>query len=135
MQGVNFRGRKCFWGGLTGKLPYLDVPLKRAAEIAKIYFLLVGPLMGVLMTLRDAVSRALWPGIWSKGFLSQMDAHEARRVLGLYGAWGPQDVAASHRALLLKNHPDRGGSSYLALKINEARALLAQEPLRGKLYK
>jgi hypothetical protein len=55
---------------------------------------------------------------------SGMSRAEALRVLGL--AEGADDTAirAAHRKLILQNHPDRGGSDYLAAKINEAKDIL-----------
>ncbi|KLO09234.1 hypothetical protein SCHPADRAFT_907924 [Schizopora paradoxa] len=54
-----------------------------------------------------------------------MDRKEAIAILGLKD--GPQlstKLKDAHRQIMIANHPDRGGSPYLASKINEAKELL-----------
>ena len=53
-----------------------------------------------------------------------MDRAEALRVLGLEEGAGEDDVKAAHHRLISGLHPDRGGSDYLAAKINEAKDVL-----------
>ena len=53
--------------------------------------------------------------------LTGISEEEAYEVLGLELNASKEDVLKAHKRLMQRLHPDRGGSDYLAAKINAAK--------------
>ena len=55
-----------------------------------------------------------------------MSRREALEVLGLAESASAADIIRAHRTLMKKFHPDRGGSTTLAARVNQAKDVLMQ---------
>lgn len=53
-----------------------------------------------------------------------MTREEALAVLGLDAQATPERILAEYRRLMKKVHPDQGGTTYLATRLNEAKTVL-----------
>jgi len=66
----------------------------------------------------------IFGGAGAGGFEATMSRREASQILGVGERSNKQQIKDAHRKIMMLNHPDRGGSPYIASKINEAAECL-----------
>jgi hypothetical protein len=80
----------------------------------------------VLESYLDRRLGADWRGTQTppRGPRTDMSRQEALAVLGLAQGASDEEIRAAHRRLILRMHPDAGGSAELAARINRAKDVL-----------
>ncbi len=107
-------------------------------------FALVGVLVAFVVRMLPAIIRyvpqlhELWTAFNKNGTRSsasnggaqhkgKMSKQEASEILGVAVLATEEEIITAHRKLMQKMHPDKGGSDYLAAKINQAKKVLLQK--------
>jgi len=56
--------------------------------------------------------------MYAGGFYTDMTLREAQLIIGVMDKSDHAAIKTRHRVLMMSNHPDNAGSTYLATKIN-----------------
>ena len=79
----------------------------------------------IILFIGAAVMAYMW---WRRNMAANaMRPSEARTLLGVGENASAEDIRAAHRRLIVKVHPDAGGSAGLATRVNAARDALIAE--------
>ena len=62
-----------------------------------------------------------------KASTQPMTVAEARDVLGVDAAASREEIETAYRDLIVKNHPDHGGTDWIAAQLNQARDILLND--------
>jgi len=73
---------------------------------------------------REHAQRDTGAGGARRATTGKMTEEEAYQILGVQAGASAEEITRAHRALMKKFHPDQGGTTYLAARINEAKDVL-----------
>lgn len=74
---------------------------------------------------KSLISFALSDNKYYKGgFEAKMTRKEAELILGLNKNSNKSEIKEAHKKIMIINHPDKGGSPFIASKLNEGSLLI-----------
>ena len=108
------------WAIVLGLFVLALFMLRMGEAIPALFVFLLGIATPIIQDIREYVKK----GADKKTSRLKMSEAEAREVLGVSASADAEEIKAAYLKLIKKNHPDKGGSKYLAAKITEAKKVL-----------
>ena len=104
-------------------------PALAAALVGAVLLAKGHPVLGIALAAAGVawLKKPKWRRPLGRPFIQDMEAAEARGLLGVTPDAGRDAIISAHRRLIARNHPDSGGTEALAARLNAARDLLLKQ--------
>ncbi|XP_072266314.1 dnaJ homolog subfamily C member 15 [Pyxicephalus adspersus] len=109
---------------MGGTLIAVGLGVAAAGFAGRFAFQLWKPLSQVIIENAKKIPTPSLSYYYKGGFEQKMSRREASLILGISPSASKAKIRAAHRKIMILNHPDKGGSPFMAMKINEAKDLL-----------